>query len=217
MKVQKAKKLTKELTNKIREKYYDCWSPAERRLKHVFETIKKYVFYPFLGLFSWLRISANMISYASAMCGLIATYYMWIDMHQAAIFLIVSVVLDGIDGSLARFTHQSSPQGSLTDAFTDQVTISATTIGMIANGVIDIVWGGVYLVLYPVLILFSILKNSLGTPNQYVFRPRFIMYVFFLWYVYSGQNIINYALIPVVLVLMSYVLYDFFTLKKVIR
>ncbi|MCF7812311.1 CDP-alcohol phosphatidyltransferase family protein [Candidatus Gracilibacteria bacterium] len=211
---EKARQITRKISRRVKEKYFDCWSPAERKIKNFFERKKKILFYPFLRFFVWLGISANAISYVSAFLGVGAAVYMKYDLVVAGWLLLASFVLDGIDGSLARYTGKNDHRGALTDTFTDQVSVSATTIGLLVNGLIDIFWGSLYLVLYPVLILFSVLKNTLNIPNKYVFRPRVIVYCLFWWSVWIGENYLTLALVPIVIILFVYVLYDFYTLRK---
>lgn len=192
----------------------DCWSPKERKMKAIFETIKKYLFWPIIKCCAKIGITANMISYTSALIGLISAVYLWYDIKIAAILLIASLMLDGVDGSLARFTNSPKLQGSLTDCFSDQIVISSTTIGFIATGLINPIIGGLYLVGYPLLITFSILKNIINKPNAYVLRPRVIGYASFWLYAFFGINYMNYVILPIAIITLLYVIHDFYLLRK---
>jgi len=192
----------------------DCWSPSERKMKGFFETIKKYLFWPIVKACAKIGITANMISYTSAALGVAATVYLWYDIKVAAILLLVSLMLDGVDGSVARDQKPPKLAGSITDCFCDQIVISATTIGFIATGLLDPVIGGLYLIGYPLLITFSILKNIINKPNVYVFRPRIIVYASFWLYVFAGINYMDYTVLPISIIILFYVIFDFYSLRK---
>lgn len=194
--------------------YADCWSPSERKMKGFFENIKSILFKPLVFVLIKLQISANFVSYLSAIVGLIAVLYMWYDIKLATIFLILSLILDGLDGSLARATKTNNLNGSLTDCFTDLIVISASSIGLIATGLVNPIIGGIYLVSYPLLITFSVLRNILNCPKKYVFRPRFIVYAIFIFYAFSSINILNIILAPISLILLFQVTTDFYFLKN---
>lgn len=192
----------------------DCWSPSERKLKNFFETWKKYLFYPIIKLLIRLHVTANMVSYFSAILGLASAIYILYDIKISAILLIISLLMDGIDGSLARELNAPKLQGSITDCFADQIVISSTTIAFIAIGIIDPIIGGLYLVVYPTHITFTILKNIINKPNRYVFRPRIFVYIAFWLYAFFGINYLNYTVLPISIILLLYIFHDFYSLRK---
>ncbi|MBT3405637.1 CDP-alcohol phosphatidyltransferase family protein [Candidatus Woesearchaeota archaeon] len=191
----------------------DCWSPSERKIKAFFEFTKKVLFYPVVVLLVKLGVTANMVSYFSAFVGLVATVYLWYDLRIAAILLLVSLAIDGIDGSVARASKKKSLRGSITDCFCDQFAISATTIGFIALGLVDPVIGALYLVVYPTVIAFSIIRNIIKKPASYVLRPRIIVFAVFWLYVITSLNIFNYVILPLSLILLYQVIRDFYVLR----
>ncbi len=200
--------------NKHQIECSDCWSPAERRLKHIVEKGKKYLFYPLIMLLKKLKVTANMVSYASALVGLGSAIYAFYDIKISAILLIISLLLDGIDGSLARASNSPKLKGSITDCFADQIVISSTTIVFIAMGIINPIIGGLYLVAYPTHITFTILKNIINKPNKYVFRPRIFVYVAFWLYAFFGINYLNYTVLPISIILLLYIFHDFYSLRR---
>lgn len=196
-----------------KKKRADCWSPSERKMKYIFEYFKKILFYPLVKLLVRLKITANMVSYFSAIVGLISVAFLWYDIKISAVLLLTSLIMDGIDGSVARATKKNNLQGSVTDSFSDQITISASTIGFIAIGIINPIIGGIYLVLYPIVIIFSILRNILNCPSHYVLRPRIVIYGLFILYCFSSINIIDYVMLISSAVLLVQVIRDFYFLR----
>jgi phosphatidylglycerophosphate synthase len=208
-----------KLRKKLREKkikYSGIWTKSERKIKELSENLRNKFFHPVVFILAKLKITPNIMSIISALTGIVATVYIWYDLKIAGILLIASLVLDGIDGPLARYTGTGSPRGEITDAFTDQTVISATTIGFIANGLIHPVIGGVYLAVYPLLVTFIILRNIINKPSLYVFRPRLFVYVSFLLYAFWGINWMNYIIIPATGIVGIYFLYNFFKLRRML-
>ena len=199
------------------EKYADCWSPSERKMKAIIEKLKGIFFTPLVLLLLKLKITANMVSYFSALLGLVSVIVLFFDIRMSAILLLISFMFDGIDGSLARASKKDNLEGSITDCFCDQIVISSTTIGFIAIGVINPIIGGSYLVTYPVVIIFTILRNLLDKPSIYVFRPRIIVYLIFIIYAFAGINLMDWIVLPLSIILFYQIIKDFYFLRGALK
>ncbi len=66
------------------------------------------------------RVSPNLLSVAAPFVGLI--FYLKIDSHWAIFLLVLSLLLDGIDGSIAILTKRTSKFGALLDGVMDRIT-----------------------------------------------------------------------------------------------
>lgn len=195
------------------KKCADCWSPSERKMKLIIEKIKGIFFTPLICLLIKLKITANMVSYFSAFLGIVSVIVLFYDIKISAIILLISFVFDGIDGSLARASKKDNLEGSITDCFCDQIVISSTTIGLIAIGIIDPTIGGLYLVTYPIVIIFSIIRNLINKPRTYVLRPRIIVYATFILYAFTNINLMNWVVLPLSLILLFQIIVDFYFLR----
>lgn len=201
----------------IKKFVVDCWGPGDRTFKSLTERLKGLIFSPIIFILKKLGVTANMVSYASAAFGVAATFYLWQDWQISAWLIIISVLLDGIDGSLARRSANPDPRGPLIDNFADLIVISATTIGFIAVGIISPVVGGLYLVSYPLLIVFAIIRNIIGKPRQHVLRLRLYIYAAFILEAFWGISIMAYIVWPITLIHLFFVLSDFYFLKNEIK
>ena len=67
-----------------------------------------------------LRISPNLLSLTAPIVALI--FYLKIDSHWAIGYLVLSLLIDGIDGSIAILTKRTSKFGALLDGVMDRVT-----------------------------------------------------------------------------------------------
>ena len=198
--------------NKI--KCADPISSLERKTKNRISKNLENNTKPVLNLLLKLKITPNNISYFSALIGLVATFFLWTNQNIAGILFALSLILDNFDGILARYSDQASTKGAVTDCFADQITISASTIGLILTGVMNLKLGLIYLVFYPILIIFSILRNIINSPSNFVLRPRIVVYSFFWIYLITSLNLINLALLPILIVMGFHIVRDFIHLRS---
>ncbi|WOF16496.1 CDP-alcohol phosphatidyltransferase family protein [Methanoplanus sp. FWC-SCC4] len=90
---------------------------------------------PIAALFVKLRISPNMVSLLSLIAGIFAAYLFFIHMQAAgAIALLVSAVLDLVDGSVARKTGKESKFGAVFDWIVDKYVDSIVLLGIGLSG-----------------------------------------------------------------------------------
>jgi phosphatidylglycerophosphate synthase len=153
---------------------------------------------PLLRLLSRLRITPDGLTLLSLVCGLvfcplIAGWPVW-----AFVFLALHVILDALDGPLARHAGVASRAGSLTDTLCDQIVVAASTIVMMPQPVH--VWAGAtYIFVYTVVVAFAMLRNALGVPYGWLFRPRLIVYAWLVpeVFVFPGTTLagsVNYGI-----------------------
>ncbi len=79
-----------------------------------------------------IRITPNGLTYLSLMFG--ALFLFFIDSHWAIAFLVLSLMADGLDGSLAIITSRVSRWGAALDAVMDRIVESLWAIGLFALG-----------------------------------------------------------------------------------
>ncbi len=91
----------------------------------------------------------------------------------------VHVLLDGLDGPLARHQQIASPRGSFTDTFADQLVVTAVTVTwMIGSPTrLHIAAGSVYVFLYALVVAMAMVRNALEVPYSWLVRPRFFVYL----------------------------------------
>ena len=108
------------------------------------------LFCPFVFLFPWLAFS----------------------------LLFAHVIIDGLDGPLARHLGTDSWAGSFADTTCDQIVLAAATITMMCHPdqIIATLPGSIYLFLYTIVVVFSMVRNALGIPYRWLIRPRVVVY-----------------------------------------
>jgi len=160
-------------------KLVNCYSGGEGPLMAWSQNLRGEWLGPLLRLLGRNGITAGHITLLSLLCGLLFCPLFVGELYPLAfLFLLLHVLLDGIDGPLARHLGRDGDRGSFTDTAADQLVVTATTITLVYTGVCGAWSGGWYLFLYTVVVAFAFVRNALAKPYSWLFRPRFIV---FLW------------------------------------
>jgi phosphatidylglycerophosphate synthase len=154
----------------------DCYSAGERSWMLATQRGRARLLAPVLIQLTRWRVSANGLTALSFIAG-IAFAPVWFANRPAALLLLgLHVLLDGLDGPLARFQGKASRGGSFTDTMSDQAVVTAVALTLMIDQVVAILPGGIYLFCYAVVALFAMVRNALGIPYAWLVRPRFIVY-----------------------------------------
>jgi len=172
----------------------DCYAAGDRGLMVRTQKIRRRMLAPLLGLMVRCHISANILTLGSVAFGLAFCGVYFFCRPVALVLLALHVCLDGLDGPLARYAQTASRKGSFADTMADQVVVAASTITLIADGVVSVVPGGIYIFAYTVVIGFSMVRNALRIPYAWLVRPRFFTYAWFVVELYLLPGSIDYVL-----------------------
>lgn len=127
-----------------------------------------------------MKVSPDAVTALSFVAG-IAFAPVWFFNQAAALALLaLHVLLDGIDGPLARFQGVASRRGSFTDTMSDQAVVTAVALTLMIDGVIGALPGGLYIFLYALVAMFAMVRNALAAPYSWLVRPRFVVYAWII-------------------------------------
>ena len=115
----------------------DCYSKGERAFMQWGQKLRAGLLGPVLKVLALCGIRADWISYLSLIFGLLAACLFARTMVPALVLLLIHVLLDGLDGPLARYKGTASPKGSFTDTVCDQIVVTAVCIALIDAGLIS--------------------------------------------------------------------------------
>jgi len=149
---------------------------------------------PLLKNLSALGCRPGLITTLSAIAG-VAFAPLWFFNKPAALGALgLHVILDGIDGPLARFLGRASAKGSFTDTMADQVVIAAVTLTLMHADVVGTLVGSLYMLLYTVVVGFAMIRNAMRIPYAWLIRPRFAVYSWLVIETYLWRGSIDYLL-----------------------
>jgi phosphatidylglycerophosphate synthase len=157
----------------------DCYSAGERKWMELGQRLRAAWLTQLLKRLDQAKISPDHVTLASLVCGVLFVP-LWLSglFWVAVISLVLHVLLDGIDGPLARFQGVDSQRGSFTDSFCDQIIVSIVTIALMSGTQPQVgVWGGsLFVLLYVGVLAMSMVRNALQSPYSWLVRPRFFVY-----------------------------------------
>ncbi|MEM9190930.1 MAG: CDP-alcohol phosphatidyltransferase family protein [Myxococcota bacterium] len=132
---------------------------------------------PLLRLLTELRVGADALTGLSLLSGLGFVLFTALGSPIGALLALLGhVLIDGVDGPLARHQGTASRRGSLTDTLADQVVVATTTLTLVAADHAGAVAAGLYVFVYTVLVAFAMVRNALQIPYSWIVRPRFFVY-----------------------------------------
>lgn len=127
---------------------------------------------PLLKLLVAVGVTANGISTFRIILAIIFPWLILSQPRTAWTCLIVSIVLDGLDGALARYAKTASDRGKFIDVLADQITFSLLATGLIR------VWPQHSLVLallaflIPAAYLIVAVAKNEGRVSDWLIKPR---------------------------------------------
>ncbi|MFG0333110.1 MAG: CDP-alcohol phosphatidyltransferase family protein [Maioricimonas sp. JB049] len=172
----------------------DCYSAGERDWMLATQRWREQALEPLLKSLVRVQVTPNGLTLLSLLVGL-AFCPLWLVSRPAAMAaLVMHVLLDGLDGPLARFTRVASRRGSFTDTMADQIVVTGVTITLMTTGTVGIVPGGAYVFLYTLVVAFAMIRNALAVPYSWLVRPRFIIYAWLLVETYAWPGSLGWLL-----------------------
>jgi len=201
-----------------RKKKVSVYSDGEQQMMDVTQTWRAKLFSPLLDVLAKCHVRPNNITYVSLLSGIAFCVLFAVDTPLAKplafALLALHVLLDGIDGPLARHLGTASSQGSFTDTTADQLVVAFSTITLIYTGHIGIIPGGLYLFFYTAVVVFAMIRSSLTIPYSWLVRPRFFVYIWFVVEVYFLPGTIDYVLWLFTILLAVKMVSGFFKIRK---
>ncbi len=133
---------------------------------------------PLLAGLGKLGVSPDHLTILSLVFGIAFCPLFFVSPGLAFACLLVHVLLDGLDGPLARHLGVASKAGSFTDTMCDQIVVVAVAITMMCSNpkLFPIPAGSVYIFLYTLVVVFAMVRNAMGIPYSWVVRPRLVVY-----------------------------------------
>ena len=139
----------------------DCYGSWERAAMNASRRFRIKLFGPLLPAIDKWGVSADAITLISLVFGLAFCPLYFESVPMALTALLVHVVLDGLDGTVARLKGTASPKGSLADTMADQIGVTGVTATLIVSGMVGTYIGVIYVFLYTLVVVFSVVRLSL--------------------------------------------------------
>lgn len=178
------------------ERKGDCYAGGERRFMEWGQKLRGEILSPILKILLELNITANHLTFLSLIAGLGAALAFKFSILLGLFLLLLHVLLDGLDGPLARYSNTASNRGSFTDTAADQLVILAIMLVLVNLKIAEPEAALIYVTAYTTVVGFAIIRNTLDIPYSWLVRPRFLIYAWLVvefWIFPQTLNIVIWA------------------------
>jgi len=181
--------------------------------------IKEKVFLPLIKVLTFCKINAHIISFISALVTIITFYYS-IELMNPLYFVLgiwIHMILDGIDGTLARYQKKDSTTGALIDVIGDQFGITLMCFFAYFFNYVNVINISVFFVLYLIVLLISLYLMFNKARYEIVIRPRIFFYIAVTWDFFIFINLTEVVVFISNIFLLASVLIGLFHLKELTK
>lgn len=113
--------------------FFNSINASNRTLDYITNLFFLYTIVPYVTVFFVkLRISPNMTTIMSGLCGTVAGVLIYKGYFiVAGVLIVIHQILDIVDGNLARLTNKTSPLGAKLDLHFDRVVRTSLLLGVL--------------------------------------------------------------------------------------
>lgn len=170
---------------------------SEEKIYYKFASLRTKFFNPISKVLTFFHITPDILSYKGM---LLMVAFIFVAGHSLVFgfWLIVSrMLLDILDGPLARYQKTGSDRGKFVDVLMDQLGFAMFVFGIIKLGLITGLVGAIYLYLIALVTILMIIKNSFSRQSNWLFFASagafpylfiYASYALFGFYAYGGNN-----------------------------
>jgi len=173
------------------------YSTAEMKAMVKFNKIKIFFLHPIVKFLDKIGATPNMISLFSAIVamGAFTFSYVFLSPMYFAVGIWIHMIIDAVDGTLARYQNKTSSNGAIVDSLCDHFGIVLACLFAYLFFIVDGFSILVFAILYSILIglIFYLLKNK--SSFFFIIRPRLYLYVAITLDVFCLTRITDYIVL----------------------
>ena len=180
----------------------DSYSSLERRFLDPVHQLGLRVNLPIVRLLARLGMSPHAVSLSGPLFGLAFVLIVPHNPRLSFLVWVVSMWVDSLDGSLARYTGRASDFGALMDQVADHLREILIVAGLASAGAPHPWWGSLYPFVYSALNVILAVTNYYAVPIPLALKSWPLLYPVIALYLLWDINYLNYA-VGVCVLLMS--------------
>lgn len=180
----------------------DSYSSIERRFLTPVRGLALSLFAPLVRPLARLGVSPNAVSLAGPLLGMLFVFVVRRNPRLGFFIWLPSLLVDGVDGALARYTGRASDFGALFDQVCDHAREILIVAGLAWAGALSPLWGSLYPFVYTALNVILYLGNYHGVPAPWAVKSWMVLYPAILLYLLWGRNFLDWAT-PLSIALMA--------------
>jgi phosphatidylglycerophosphate synthase len=173
----------------------DSYSALERQFTEQFRRRLLLLTRPVVDLLARLGVHPNVLSVSQIPLGFGALALVPSHPRLAFLLFLSTLLIDGLDGALARATGTASPFGALLDQYCDHAREITVVAGMALWGGLSILPAVLYGPIYVGLNLTIYLANVHQAPVPWAIKSYLVVYPALFAYLWLGLDILTFAVV----------------------
>jgi len=171
----------------------DSYSSLERRFLSPVRAFLSRLYSPLVRGLARLGVPPNAVSLVAPVLGALFIYTVRHDLTLSFFVWLPSMLVDGVDGALARYTGRASDFGALVDQVSDHTRETLIVVGLTSAGALSPLWGSLYPFVYTALNVVLFLGNHYRVPAPLAIKSWMVLYPAIAVYLLAGRNYLNCA------------------------
>jgi phosphatidylglycerophosphate synthase len=154
-------------------------------------------------------ISASYITFAGLLLMVPFVYFFRFNPWFSLIFLLLSLLLDSIDGTVARLQKADSERGAFNDFIADYTVYMIVFLTMLFYGLLNPFWATFHTFNYLTMQMLVIYANYKEIEVFPVIRSKFLVYLFFVIWLITANNYFDGLLVfmTIYMIITNFFLY----------
>ncbi len=175
--------------------HLSTFSQAEDSFLSRFQRMRDVFFRPVSAFLTKIGVKANHLSYLTLL--IMVPFVYFLNKNPLISFLagLSTLILDALDGCLARYQKTESERGALLDIGVDHFVLFTVVLSLIYAKTIDGFWGAAYAVNYLLMISLVMAMRSLKLHVFPVVRSKYYLYLFWVIFIFTGLNYLDILLV----------------------
>lgn len=167
-------------------------------------------FYPLLVIFRMLGIRPNHLTALSFLVVFIGfPLFFMLDLRTYAFYaLIAGIILDGLDGPLAKLEGRQTRSGAVLDQANDLTCMVVVVVTAAHYELMNPTVAFLYVVSYLYLTFTSFAKNTLRIPYRFVVKTKYPTYIFLFVAHLTGVDITTWWCLAMVIYMIGDIIYS---------
>lgn len=196
---------------------------SEEKIYYKFSGLRTDFFRPISKTLTFFHITPDILSYKGL---LLMVAFIFVAGHSLVwgFWLIVSrMLLDILDGPLARYQKSGSDRGKFIDVLMDQLGFAMFIFGVIKLGLVSGLIGAIYLYFIVLVTILMIMKNSFKHKSDWLFFASagafpytlmYFSYILYGWYAFGGNNYLNGSPKIFIVLLVTKAMTDYWAIRS---
>lgn len=166
--------------------------------------IRDIITYPIIRILAAIGIRPDVLTYLGIISMLGFVYFVDSNPVYASGCLVASLLMDNLDGGLARYLKVQSDLGKFTDVLADTLNFTLFVLGLVYASLISGVVAVLYVYFTIIMRILLIIKKNLHKETDWLIRPlsggllhvyAIVSYALYIVFAFTGFDILEKAVL----------------------